>query len=215
MKSCRFIFLVFSMMNVEYLLINYIHMYKLLLLNFLQPVAFKISHFCSFFNLAPNFSIFLVCSSIKRKKQEELEREAQLEDLRRRREEKLSKLRSKGIGIKTNQRNSNEGPRPEVRVKGSDVIRSTGNEKYHRHSPDDLDDDLEMEELRSTTNKKNFVIGKILLKVELVSLAVAKIHYAETLLLYSEFILRKNREKVSQRFTLKEVTLNSITFFVL
>ena len=116
-----------------------------------------------------------IFSSIKRKKQEELEREAQLEEIRRKREQKLEKLRSKGIGkrnvaekrdvAETSKRDvagpsKREANKQEVRETGSDD--RTEERKIRRVSfSDELDDELENEELKSTKNKKNFVIGKI------------------------------------------------------
>ena len=109
-------------------------------------------------------------SSIKRKKQEEVEREAQLEELRRKKEEKLAKLRSKGLCVSKKKKKSDadDGERHEVRrAAESDVAtkptKPTGSEERrgHRRVPfqDDLDDDLELEELKTTKNRKNFVIG--------------------------------------------------------
>jgi hypothetical protein len=136
---------------------------------------------------ASNSCVFKVClaffSSIKRKKQEELEREAQLEEIRRKREQKLEKLRSKGIGkrerdvpetskrdvagtlkpdvTETSKRNA-EGTSKHEACKSEN--RDTGAEerKIRRVSfSDDMDDELENKEMKSTKNKKNFVIGKI------------------------------------------------------
>lgn len=102
-------------------------------------------------------------SSIKRKKQEELEREAQLEELRRKREEKLVKLRSKGIGTGATKksRRSDEAEKTEIRRADYDAEDNEDRRRLRRAPfSDDLDVDIELEELRSTKDRKNFVIGK-------------------------------------------------------
>ena len=133
-----------------------------------------------------------------------MERDAQLEEIRKRREEKLALLRSKGIGKKRDARNNNSksdatlsGKGTVERTKGaieldaqnikSDVrrkerdIRDARNRKESvtqqrdasqeersirrvSFSEDLEDEELEAEELKMIKNKKNFVIGKSMIK---------------------------------------------------